>query len=373
MNILFAAGGTAGHINPALSVAEHIRLHHKNATISFIGNKQGMEATLVKKAGFDFYAIDVSGFQRKLSFTNIKRNIASFYKMFTSSAEAHKILLNLKPEIVIGFGGYVSGPVVRKAAKMGIKTAIHEQNAFPGITTKMLCKSVDVVMLAFEEAKNRIKTNRSFVVCGNPVRQSLIDAKRDVARSALGLDDRLMILSTGGSLGARKINEVIADVLRWHANKGLYYHYHAIGKYGMDWMPKLLEEKGINLDKLSNIRITEYINDMDLCLAAADIVVGRAGAITLSELKVAGKAAILIPSPNVAENHQFYNAKSLADAGAAIVIEEKDLTSERLIEELIKLLENPVLLKEMEQNAQKEAIFDANERIYSEIMKLYKA
>ncbi|OJU13203.1 MAG: undecaprenyldiphospho-muramoylpentapeptide beta-N-acetylglucosaminyltransferase [Clostridiales bacterium 43-6] len=370
MHILFAAGGTAGHINPAISVAQYIRKQHHDAVISFIGNKNGMESSLVPKAGFDFYSINVAGFQRKLTMTNIKRNISAVIKVLKSSSDCEKLLQELKPDVVVGTGGYVSGPVLRKAAKMGIKTAAHEQNAFPGITTKMLCKSVDKVMLAFEDAKKHIKTDREFIVTGNPVRQSLIDADRETSRQKLGLDERPMILSYGGSLGARRVNEAIADVLKWHAASGKYYHFHAIGKYG-GFLYELLDEAGVVYQNSRTIRIREYIDDMDICMSAADVVIARAGAITLSELQVTGKAAILIPSPNVAENHQYHNALSISKKGGAVLIEEKDLTGERLIEELKKLIENPKLIQLMGKKVQSDAVFDSNERIYEVIMDLY--
>jgi UDP-N-acetylglucosamine--N-acetylmuramyl-(pentapeptide) pyrophosphoryl-undecaprenol N-acetylglucosamine transferase len=372
MHILFAAGGTAGHINPAIAVAGTVKTNHPDAKISFIGNKTGMEATLVPNAGYDFYPISVAGFQRKINFTNIKRNADAFIKMLTSTVEAGKLLKQLKPDVVVGTGGYVSGPVLRKAAKMGIPTATHEQNAFPGITTKALCKLVDEVMVAMPQAIDRLPKGRKYTVTGNPVRQSVIDMTKEEARARLGLDSRPMILSFGGSLGARCINESIADVLAWHANSGKYYHYHAIGKFGMHFMPDLLHSKGVNYEKLPNLRITEYINDMDLCMAAADLVIARSGAITLSELQVQGKASILIPSPNVAENHQFYNAKALEEIGAAVVIEEKDLTGEKLTQTVKRLLSDKETLYKMGKFAQTNAIFDANDRIYKVVMNLYK-
>lgn len=370
MNIVFVAGGTGGHINPALAIAGTIKTKYPDAKISFIGNRTGMEANLVPKAGYDFYPIDVAGFQRKISLNNIKRNFVAVYRVFKSTAQSEKILKDLKPDVVVGTGGYTCGPVLRKAAKMGIKTATHEQNAFPGVTTKTLCKYVDEVMVAMPDAIKRLPDNRSYTVTGNPVRQSIIDTKREEARKKLGLDNRPMILSLGGSLGARAVNEAIADVLAWHANSGKYYHFHAIGKFGMDWMPDLIRQKGVDFEHLSNLRITEYIYDMDLCMAAADIVINRAGASTISELQVKGMPSILIPSPNVAENHQFYNAKTLSDNDAAILIEEKNLTGETLVNAVKSIIDDKEKLKQMSENAKKTAVFDANERICDVIINL---
>ncbi len=371
MNIVFVAGGTGGHINPALAIAGTLKRKYPDVKISFIGNRKGMEATLVPKAGYKFYPIDVAGFQRKISLNNIKRNAVAVYRMFKSTVQAEKILEILKPDVVVGTGGYTCGPVLRKAAKMGIKTATHEQNAFPGVTTKTLCKYVDEVMVAMPDAIKRLPDNRTYTVTGNPVRQSIIDMTREEARKALDLDNRPMILSLGGSLGARAVNEAIADVLAWHANSKKYYHFHAIGKYGVDWMPDLIRSKGVEFDKLDNLRISEYIYDMDVCMAAADLVINRAGASTISELQVKGMPSILIPSPNVAENHQYYNAKTLSDNGAAILIEEKDLTGEKLIEAIKSVIDDKEKLKQMGENAKKTAVFDANERICDVIMNLY--
>lgn len=372
MHILFAGGGTAGHINPALAVAGYIKERHPDAKISYIGTAEKLEARLVPEAGYDFYTIDVAGFQRKVSLENVKRNLSALRKVFVSSSQAKRLLRELRPDVVMGTGGYVSGPVVRQAARMGIKTAIHEQNAFPGVTTKMLAPKVDRVMLAMPEAKQYLKLQAEPIITGNPVREAVIHADRQAARQALGLDERPFILSFGGSLGARAINQAVAELMAWHWKGGKYYHYHAAGRAGYAAMQALLKEKGVDLSAAPAIRMTEYINDMDLCMAAADLVICRAGAITLSELQVQGKAAILIPSPYVAENHQYHNAMTLKNKGAAQVIEEKELTGERLTNEAALLLSDPAALREMGEKAKASAVMDVNERIYRVIMDLYE-
>jgi len=365
LNVVLAGGGTAGHINPALAIAGYIKSQHHDAVISFAGNKNGMEYKLVTQAGYPFYNITVSGFQRKISLKNIGRNIAAAYRVLSATGASRKLLKRLKPDMVIGTGGYVSGPLLRAAAKMGIKTCIHEQNAFPGMTTKMLAPLVDRVMLTFAEAKSRINCKNPAVLTGLPVRQSIIDQKRNAARRHLGLDERPMILSTGGSLGARAINEAMIDVISAHAQDKTCYYYHAYGQYG-GFVPDRLAERGVSMDD-ENLRITEYINDMDICLAAADIVVGRAGAGTVCEVAVAGKCAVLIPSPNVSENHQFHNALTLKKSGAAEVVEEKDLTGEKLTELLDLLIHDKIRREKMAKRALESAIFDANQRIYEVI------
>ena len=230
MKILFAGGGTAGHINPALAVAGYIKEKHPDAEISYIGTADKLEAKLVPEKGYDFHTINVAGFQRKLSLKNIARNINAVGKAVSSSLDSKKILKEINPDIVVGTGGYVSGPVLREAHKLGFKTAIHEQNAFPGVTTKMLANRVDRVMLAMPEAKKYLKLKNEPVITGNPVRGELMRITREEARARLGLDSRPLILSFGGSLGARRINEAVSELIKSHNGTEKFYHIHAAGK-----------------------------------------------------------------------------------------------------------------------------------------------
>lgn len=367
MHILFAGGGTAGHINPALAVADCIKKKHPDAKISYIGTAKKLESKLVPECGYDFYTIDVAGFQRKLTVKNIGRNISAVTKAVGASLKTRKILKEIKPDVVVGTGGYVSGPVLREAAKLGIKTAIHEQNAFPGVTTKMLAPLVDTVMLAMPEAEKHLNLKKDPIITGNPVRTSLLSITRQEAREKLGIDNRPLILSFGGSLGARPINEAVSEFIKWHNGTHKYYHIHATGKAGNEAFLNSLE----GIDLADEITVKEYIYDMDICMAAADIVICRAGAITLSELESCGKPSVLIPSPYVAENHQYHNAMTLKNAGAADILEEKELSGDVLIKTVSRLADNATLRNAMAENARKIAINDANERIYNEIMRLY--
>lgn len=368
MHILFAGGGTAGHINPALAIAGYIREKHPDAHISYIGTPDKLESKLVPEMGYNFRTISVAGFQRKISLENIAKNISAAGKALTSSITARKILKEIEPDVVVGTGGYVSGPVLREATKLGIKTAIHEQNAFPGVTTKMLAPNVDAVMLAMPEAQKYLKLNKKPYITGNPVRSELLNITREQARAKLGIDNESpMILSFGGSLGAMRINQAVSGLIKWHNNTNKFYHIHGTGKSGYD---NFIDNfKNVSLSDKIDIR--EYISDMDVCMAAADLIICRAGAITLSELLACGKPAILIPSPYVAENHQYHNAMTLKRIGAADIIEEKDLTDEKLIEVVSNLIENKPRLADMSAAARGGAIMDANERIYEIIMKLY--
>lgn len=369
MKVLLAGGGTAGHINPALAIAGYIKNKRNDAEFLFIGNRGGMEQRLVPQAGFEIKSITISGFKRSFSPMSMLENVKTVSRTFTSSREAKKIIAEFKPDICIGTGGYVSGPVIRTAAKMGIPCIIHEQNAYPGITNKMLAKSVKKVMLAVPDAKKYFDKNVDFVITGNPVRQEILTAKKEESRKELGLDNRPVVLSFGGSLGARKINEAVADLVARSGIDGRYQHIHAYGSYG-DWFPQLVEKKGTDIADCSNLDIRPYIDNMPTCMAAADLVICRAGAITLSEIQAMGKPAILIPSPNVAENHQYHNAMALVNAGAADIIEEKDLTGAALMRKTDKMLLNPEKLEKYSENSRKMAITDANERIYSVVKKV---
>lgn len=368
MHILFAGGGTAGHINPALSVAKYLEHNYNNVKISYIGTEKGLESRLVREAGYDFYTIEVSGFQRKLNAQNIRKNIIAVKNAVTASVRVKKLLKELDPDVVVGTGGYVSGPVLRTAAKMGIKTAIHEQNAYPGVTTKMLNKHVDKVMIAMPEAASRLKYDREYIVTGNPVREKLLMANRDENRKKLGLDKEIMILSFGGSLGAKAINDAIFGVMDYVNQNSNCVLYHATGKNGYSAFMDEYESRGYHGSK--NIKIFEYINNMDELLSAADIVVCRAGAITLAELQTCGKASVLIPSPYVAENHQYFNALTLKNKGAAEIIEENNLTKESLKELIVKLISKPEYLKTMADNAIGSAIKDSNKKIAEVIISL---
>ena len=374
MKILFAAGGTGGHINPALAIAGTIKSRHPEAEILFAGTPWGMEAKFVPQAGYDFTPIKVRGIERKLSFKSIKNNVKTAYYLLTSNSRAKKIIKDFNPDIVIGTGGYVSGPVVRAAAKLGIKTAIHEQNAFPGVTTKLLARDVDVILVAFKEAMPRINTKAKMLEVGNPVRQDFLFAEKEKSRKELGLDpQKTVILSCGGSLGAKAINLAVSEVLKAHKDSDNFQHVHATGHFGSLWMPDELRKSGVDIDNNPNMRVLEYISEMPKYLAACDLIITRSGAITLSEIQAQGKASILIPSPNVTENHQYHNAMVLANAGASVVIEEKDLSGKLLIKTVEDLCKDPQKLKEMGRNAAKIAKTDANNLIYEEVMALYRA
>lgn len=370
MKILFATGGTAGHINPALAAASYIREMKSDAEILFIGTADHMESRLVPDAGFDFKTIEISGFRRSLSPSAISHNIKTVSRLLKSSGESKKIIKAFSPDVVVGFGGYVSGPVLQSAVKLGIPTCIHEQNAYPGITNKTLAKEVDTVMLTVEDAKKHLEVKNDCVVTGLPVRGELLKADKDAARAFLGIpDDKYLVLSFGGSLGAKPLNEAMYNILLSSAESGKYCHIHSVGTNGSEFLEKF-ENDGFVNGKKGTVEVRQYIDNMDICMAAADLVIGRAGASSLSEIEAMGKASILIPSPYVAENHQYHNAMALVNRNAGFIIEEKDLNDKTLSDKMDELLCNPTLLKTVEKNAKDMAIKDSREKIASIIFSL---
>lgn len=372
MKILFATGGTAGHINPAIAVASYIREIYPDCEIMFIGTADHMESRLVPQAGFDFKTINISGFKRSFSPSAISHNIKTVFRLIKSSGDSKKIIKQFNPNVVVGFGGYVSGPVLQSAVKLGIPTCIHEQNAFPGITNKTLAKEVDKVMLTVEDAKKYLQPKNPVEITGLPVRGELLRADKAMSRAQLGIpDDKYLVLSFGGSLGAKPINEAMYDILLSSAESGRYCHIHSVGTNGTEYLEKF-EKAGFVNGKKGTVEVRQYIDNMDVCMSAADLVIGRAGASSLSEIEAMGKASILIPSPYVAENHQFHNAMALVNRDAGFVIEEKDLTTKVLNDKINELLSDENKLKTVEKNVKAMAVTNSRERIAQIILDLAK-
>lgn len=367
MRILLVAGGTGGHINPALAVAGKLKDKlGEEADILFIGTPDHMETELVPTAGYKFKGIEVHGFSRGKSVRAFKNNVVAIGKILSSSRKARQIIRKFDPDVAIGFGGYVSGPVIMEACLMHVPSAIHEQNAFPGVANRVLARFVDLVLLTSEDAVPRIKCKNKPVITGLPVRQELIDADRKVCRSEMGIkDSELLILSMGGSLGAEPINRAVASLIAAKKADSRIKFLHGTGGGMVPKMKKYMKENGLNPENMERVEIREYISDMDRCMAAADIVIGRAGASSLYEIRATGKASILIPSPYVTENHQYFNALELADRGAAFLIEEKDLNGATLLEKTDELIYDDKKRHEFERKAKQMAITDSADRIAS--------
>lgn len=369
MRVILAAGGTAGHINPALAIADKIMKIFPKSEILFVGTPNGMEASLVKKSGYRFYGIEMAGFQRKLSMNNIKRNFKAVGYYLSAKSKVQKIIEDFKPDIVVGTGGYVSAPVLSTAAKMGIKTATHESNSLPGVTTKMLSKKVDKVFVGTKDTISHLETPEKCVVTGNPLRSNIKIEQRESARKRLGLPDGMTILSFGGSLGANKITEAVIALIGWENQKGDINHIHAYGGNGREVFEKMLTESGVTPDK-KRVIFREYIDNMYTCMCAADLIISRAGAMTLTELTEIGRASILIPFPQAAENHQYYNALTMAKNHAAILIEDKDLTKDSLIGIISEFYDDNERLRIMEENASQQKVGNAADLILGEIIEL---
>lgn len=356
MKYLISGGGTGGHINPGLAIAKEILKNEPDAEILFVGTKNGLEGKLVPREGFNIQYIEVSGFKRKLSMDTFK-TIARLVKSFGAIG---KILKEFKPDAVIGTGGYVCGPVVISAALKRIPTVIHEQNAFPGVTNKILSHSVDAVAISFEEARERFKGKAKISLTGNPVRAELFSQDRTEARSKLNIpSDKPLVVVFGGSLGAEYLNQCVRDMINFHAKE---ISYHLILATGMKHYDGVMSEIKVPLPP--NIRIEPYLYNMGEVLAAADLAVCRGGAITVSELSALGVPAILVPSPYVAENHQEHNARALEHKGAAVVILQSQLTSEILHGQIQMLISNKDLRNKMAADARKAGIKDASASIY---------
>ncbi|MBQ6686601.1 MAG: undecaprenyldiphospho-muramoylpentapeptide beta-N-acetylglucosaminyltransferase [Firmicutes bacterium] len=362
MKVIMTGGGTGGHIYPAIAIADTIRREHPDAEILFVGTQRGMEKDLVPKNGYPIRFITVSGFHRK----QIWKNVGTARDLMKGLREAKKILKDFRPDVVIGTGGYVCGPVVRTAHKLGIPCYVHEQNAFPGMTNKMLEQHVEKVFLSFEEAGKYFKQPEKHVVVGNPIRSSFFMGDSEHYREKLGIaEGEFAVLCFGGSLGAEKINNVMMDAIHtFNGVKGLKLFF-GTGKRYYDDICKALESSGITLE--DNIKVMPYIDHMNEYLNACDVVISRAGALTISEITACGKASILIPSPNVTGNHQYHNAKVVADRGGAILIEEKDLTSDEVMKAILYLKNDPTALKKMSLASAEAGCTDSADRIYQHL------
>lgn len=362
-------GGTGGHVNPALAIADTIKENDPTSEIAFVGTPTGIENKLVPSAGYKLYHVNVMGLRRKLTLKNIK---AAWLAM-TSPSRAAKIIKEFKPDLVVGTGGYVSWPVVKAASKMGIPTALHESNAVPGMAVRMLSGAVDRIYLNFEAAGAGIEDKSKLMKVGCPRLGGFANITKSEARKSLGIpeDAKCVVLSFGGSMGAEKVNEAVLELMSLvTAGREGVYHTHATGAIEKDIAFGIFKDKG--LDKYSNLELLEYIYDMPTRMAAADIVIARAGAMTISELALAEKCSIFIPSPNVTDDQQYKNAAVLADANAAVVIREGDGLLAELCKTVKELIDSYQKREAMEKNISEFAAPNANRDIYLDLLKLVR-
>ena len=362
MKVIMTGGGTGGHIYPAIAIADKIKRKNPDAEILFVGTARGHEKELIPKAGYPIRFITVSGFDRKRPFTVLK----TLRDYRAGEKQAKAIIKEFQPDVVIGTGGYVCGPVVRAAHRQGIRSFIHEQNAYPGLTNRILERYVEKVFLAYPEAEGYFKQKKKLVVTGNPLRRDFLLAGLSDDREKLGIRPaEFCLLCFGGSLGAGALNAVISEIATGLAAIPNSKLILITGRRNYEETLALFAEKG--LADAEQIRILPYADNMPEYLRAADLVISRSGALTVSEITACGKPAILIPSPNVTGNHQYFNAKAVSDRGGAILIEEKDLHAEHLLGVILRLFGNRGALNAMAENSRSIGRTDGADAIYDEL------
>ena len=370
MKFLFTCGGTAGHINPALAVAGRIKEALPDSEFLFIGAEGRMETDLVPRAGYEIETVRITNIHRGFSMEDIKHNLATLRNVVTSTGEAKRIIREFEPDAAVGTGGYVCYPVLRAAHEMGIPTAVHESNAVPGLTTKMLEGKVDAIMVGFEESRANYRHPERVAVTGTPVRGEFLRANKAGAKRALGLpEDKPLVASVWGSLGAGHMNEIMTDFIVRACANPFFGVIHSTGKAWYKKMTETLEKEKPGYEKLG-MDVREYIYDMPTVMAAADLVLCRAGASTLAELTAMGKPAVLIPSPNVTNNHQEKNARVLAESGGAKLLLEPDFTADSLLGLVSELLHHPEQLEEMSEKMRSMGVADATDRITEIVLDL---
>ena len=371
MNVIFTCGGTGGHINPAIAVANTLKERHPDCKILFIGGEGYMEEKLVPKAGYDLVVMPACGLERSFSPGAIRNNLQAVRSVLASVKRCKKIIREFGADVVVGTGGYASFPALYAAKQLHIPTCVHEANAMPGLTTRMVAKWADKLLVCFPESAKHYRHPEKVEVVGMPVNRDFIYTKKADARAELKLDDRPVIVSAYGSQGAKTMNEVTAELFVLEQKAGFpYRHIHAYGGFARDWMPDYVEKKGIDLKKCTSITMQEYIYNMPTVMAAADIIISRAGASSCSEIAASGTPCVLIPSPNVTDNHQEKNARALESQGAAIVITEAECTAQRLFDEITKLLADKKRYTDMEKALYSVAVPDSAERLCIALEKL---
>ena len=373
MNVIFTCGGTGGHINPAIAVANTLKERHPDCKILFIGGEGYMEEKLVPQAGYDLKVMPAYGLERSLSFRSIRNNLQAVKSVLASIKRCKKIIKEFDADVVVGTGGYASFPALYAAKQLHIPTCVHEANAMPGLTTRMVAKWADKLLVCFPESAQYYREPEKVEVVGMPVKREFIYTKKSDAREELKLDNRPVVVSAYGSQGAKAMNEVTAELFALEQKAGFpFRHIHAYGGFARDWMPEFVAKKGVDLKTCSAITMQEYIYNMPTVMAAADVIISRAGASSCSEIAASGTPCVLIPSPNVTDNHQEKNARALESQGAAVVITENECTAQRLFDEISGLLADKKRYTDMEKALYSVAVPDSAERLCAALEKLVK-
>ncbi|MEW6448394.1 MAG: undecaprenyldiphospho-muramoylpentapeptide beta-N-acetylglucosaminyltransferase [Bacillota bacterium] len=366
LRFIVAGGGTGGHIYPALAIAQGLRRAFPDCEVFYVGTASGLEADIVPGTGLPFRTITAAGLKRRFA----AKNLWALMLAIKGAGEACKLIREIKPAVVVGTGGYVSGPVLLAAYLFRVPILIHEQNAFPGLTNRMFARVAGCVALTFAEAARYLPGGAKIRITGLPVREEILLSNREDARARLGVDKETVLLSFGGSRGAERINLAMVDVIRVNAGRADVRIYHATGRAGYERFLAMLSAKGIEPGAMGNVTIVPFFYQIADYLAAADLVICRAGAATIAELTCLGRPAILIPYPYATANHQEFNARALETRGAAVVIRDADLRGERLLYEVNHLLNHPAELRLMAENSRRFGKPDALERIVDSVKRI---
>ena len=371
MKAVFTCGGTGGHINPALAVARVLLERRPDSEILFVGAEDGMEATLVPREGFRLETLQISSYMRSLKPSAIRHNVRAALSIRRALKKADRIIRDFQPDVILGTGGYASYPMLHEGARLGIPTAVHESNAVPGLATKMVADKVDRILVSFADSRSAYRDPSRVIAVGMPVREEFVFTRRADARRALGLDEKTpMIVSAWGSLGAREMNKKIAQFMKLECEQDCWRHIHATGSFGWRWMPDYVKEQGVELEKHPLITMQEYIYNMPELMAAADVVISRAGASTLNEIAAAGTPCIIVPSPNVTNDHQEKNARALETHGGVEVLLEQDSSGQALFQAAAGILRDDARREAMASAMAELGIRDAAQRIYETVQEL---
>lgn len=373
MNVIFTCGGTGGHINPAIAVANMWKERYPDSNILFVGATGHMEEKLVPAAGYALKTFPTSGMSRKLNMTGIKKNVKAVANVIGAVNGCKKIIREFKPDVIVGTGGYASFPALLAGKLLKIPTCVHEANAMPGLTTRMAAAWADQVLICFPESAKHYKHPEKALAVGMPVRKEFIFTDKHAARQKLGLDQRPVIVSTFGSQGAKAMNLAVAEFMKLERDAGYpYQHIHGVGSFGWEWMPEHVKSLGVDVENSGAIDMREYIYDMSDVMAAADVIISRAGASACNEIAASGTPCILIPSPNVTDNHQEKNARAIAAKGGAVVLLEKDCTAQVLFDQITQILSDSARYDAMSTALRSSCILDSAERICDTMEKLIR-
>ena len=371
MKVIIAAAGTGGHINPGIAIANKIEQEEKGSQILFIGTERGIEKDLVPRAGYKLQTLEAYGLSKEISIKNLKHTI----KTMQSVKKAKKIIEEFKPDIVIGTGGYICGPVLTAARKCNVPSVLHESNSFPGLAVKMLSKKADAVLVGLREAKENLTKAKKVVVTGTPTKikkLKLSDMEKYFLKEKLDFNPDLpIVLVFGGSQGAKKINDALIDIIKKEDISG-YQIVWAVGPKNYETVQEELKQLNIDINNIKNVKVSPYIYNMEEVMNVSDLLVCRSGAITITEMSKLGKPAIFIPLPNVSQNHQEKNARVLEKINAARIILNNNLTGDNLIKEIKQIITNKPLLAQMGENAFSINIENVEDNIYKEIKQVLK-